>query len=80
MPRWGTPRYFYYAPRRVECGERGVFTEHIVWSEGKHPATRAPMVFFARWARRLSWLETAVVFGTSWEAAYRSVEWLVQWA
>jgi len=33
----------------------------------------------ARWARRLSWRETGRVFQTSWEAVYRSVEWLVQW-
>jgi transposase len=33
----------------------------------------------ARWARRLSWQETARVFRTSWEAVYSSVEWFVQW-
>jgi transposase len=33
----------------------------------------------ARWARRLSWRETARAFHTSWEAVYRSVEWFVQW-
>ena len=37
------------------------------------------MGFLARWGRRLSWRETAEVFQTSWEAVYRSVEWLVQW-
>jgi transposase len=37
------------------------------------------MGFLARWARRLSWRETAQVFQTSWEAVYRSVEWFVQW-
>ena len=37
------------------------------------------MCFLARWARRLSWRETAQVFQTSWEAVYRSVEWFVQW-
>ena len=41
--------------------------------------TRAMMGFLARWARRLSWRETAQVFQTSWEAVYRSVEWFVQW-
>jgi len=45
----------------------------------KRRMTCAMMVFLARWARRLSWRETAQVFGTSWEAVYRSVEWLVQW-
>src|SRR5713101_7627132 len=37
------------------------------------------MGFLARWARRLSWRETAQAFQTSWEAVYRSVEWFVQW-
>ena len=37
------------------------------------------MGFLARWARRLSWKETAQVFQTSWEAVYRSVEWFVEW-
>ena len=53
--------------------------EQIPWSEGKRPVTRAMMGFLARWARRLSWRETAQVFQTSWEAVYRSVEWFVQW-
>jgi transposase len=37
------------------------------------------MIFLARWARRLSWRETARAFHTSWEAVYRSVDWFVQW-
>jgi hypothetical protein len=37
------------------------------------------MGFLARWARRLSWRETATVFQTSWESVYRSVEWFVEW-
>jgi transposase len=41
--------------------------------------TRAMMGFLARWARRLSWRETAQAFHTSWEAVYRSVEWFVEW-
>jgi len=79
VPLWGIPTYFRYAPRRVECAEHGVVVEYIPWSEGKHPVTCAMMGFLARWARRLSWRETAQVFQTSWEAVYRSVEWFVQW-
>lgn len=79
VPLWGIPTYFLYAPRRVECVEHGVVVEHIPWSEGKRPVTCAMMGFLARWARRLSWRETAQVFQTSWEAVYRSVEWFVQW-
>jgi transposase len=79
VPLWGIPTYFLYAPRRVECSEHGVVVEHIPWSNGKRPVTYAMMAFLARWARRLSWRETAQVFQTSWEAVYRSVEWFVQW-
>ncbi len=37
------------------------------------------MGFLARWARRLSWRETAEAFQVSWEAVYHSVEWFVAW-
>ena len=79
VPLWGIPSYFYYAPRRVKCAEHGVVIEHIPWSDGKRPVTCAMMGVLARWARRLSWRETAQAFQTSWEAVYRSVEWFVQW-
>jgi len=79
VPLWGIPTYFYYAPRRVECTEHGVVVEHIPWSDGKRPVTCTMRGFLARWARRLSWRETARTFQTSWEAVYRSVEWFVAW-
>jgi transposase len=79
VPLWNIPTYFCYAPRRVKCAEHGVVVEHIPWSDGKRPVTRAMMGFLARWARRLSWRETARSFDTSWEAVYRSVEWFVEW-
>jgi len=79
VPLWGIPTWFLYAPRRVECAEHGIVVEQIPWSAGKRPVTRAMMGFLARWARRLSWRETAQVFQTSWEAVYRSVEWFVEW-
>ena len=79
VPLWGIPTYFLYAPRRVRCITHGVVVEHMPWSDGKRPITRAMMGFLARWARRLSWRETARVFGTSWEAVYRSVQWFVEW-
>jgi transposase len=78
-PLWGLKSYFLYAPRRVACPQDGVVVEHIPWSAGKRPVTTAMMDFLARWARRLSWKETAQVFRTSWEAVYRSVEWFVRW-
>ena len=79
VPLWGIPTYFHYRPRRVACDQHGVVVEHIPWSEGKRPVTCAMMGFLARWARRLSWRETAQVFQVSWEAVYRSVEWFVRW-
>ena len=51
----------------------------IPWSDGKRRLTTAMMGFLARWARRLSWRETATTFQTSWESVYRSVEWFVEW-
>ena len=79
VPIWGVRACFVYAARRVECATHGVVVEHVPWSEGKRPVTIAMMNFLARWARRLSWRETAGVFHTSWECVYRSVEWFVRW-
>lgn len=79
VPLWGMPTYFLYPPRRVQCPEHGVVVEHIPWSEGKRPITTAMMGFLARWARHLSWRQTARAFQTSWETVYSSVQWFVQW-
>lgn len=76
---WHIPTRFCYAPRRVRCAVHGVRVEAMPWNEGKRPWTRAMMVFLARWARRLSWKETAEAFDVSWEAVYRSVAWIVEW-
>jgi transposase len=79
VPLWGLVVWFIYAARRVQCPEHGVVVEHVPWSDGKRPVTIAMMCFLSRWARRLSWRETARAFGTSWECVYRSVEWFVEW-
>lgn len=79
VPLWGIIVHFFYPPRRVECADHGVGVEHIPWSQGKRPVTTAMMGFLARWARRLSWRETARTFQTSWEAVSHSVEWFVEW-
>ena len=79
VPLWGIVTWFLYAARRVHCPEHGVVVEHVPWSDGKRPVTMAMMCFLSRWARRLSWRETARVFGASWECVYRSVEWFVEW-
>ena len=79
VPLWGIIVHFFYRPRRVECAEHGIGVEHIPWNQGKRPVTTAMMGFLARWARRLSWRETARTFQTSWEAVYHSVQWFVEW-
>ena len=79
VPLWGVICQFFYVPRRVDCAEHGIAVEHIPWSQGKSPVSTPMMGFLARWARRLSWRETALIFGTTWEAVYHSVEWFVKW-
>jgi transposase len=79
VPLWGMQTFFLFAARRVQCATHGVVVEHVPWSDGKRPVTLAMMCFLSRWARRLSWRETARAFHTSWECVYRSVEWFVQW-
>jgi transposase len=79
VPLWGIQTFFLFAARRVQCATHGVVVEHVPWSDGKRPVTLAMMCFLSRWARRLSWRETARAFHTSWECVYRSVEWFVHW-
>ena len=79
VPLWGIPVFFVYAMRRVQCKRSGVKVESVPWAECKQTLTSAYMQFLAAWAKRLSWQEVAVVFKTSWEKVFRSVEWAVQW-
>jgi len=53
--------------------------EEIPWALGKRPLTKSFAYFLADWAKHLSWKETAVRFHTSWEMAYRSVKYIVDW-
>ena len=79
VPLWGIKVFLLYAPRRVECPECGVRVESMPWASGKSHLTQAYAWFLARWARRLCWKEVAVVFRTSWESVFRSVEMAVEW-
>src|SRR5215471_11794159 len=64
--------------RRVDCRRCGVVAvEEVPWGDGKRTPTRAYMLFLARWARRLSWKETAEAFRTSWEKVFDAVEYVV---
>jgi hypothetical protein len=51
--------------------------EQVSWGDGKHQLTRAYMLFLARWARKLSWKETAEAFHTSWDQVCDTVEYVV---
>ena len=79
VPLWGIAVYFLYAMRRVDCPDCGVVVEHIPWGCGKRRLTNSYAWFLARWAKRLSWKETAVCFKTSWYVVFSSVEMAVNW-
>lgn len=79
VPLWGIKVFLVYAPRRVACRSCGVRVEQMPWASGKSPLTQAYAWFLARWARRLSWKETARIFCTSWDSVFRSVEMAVEW-
>ncbi len=80
IPFWGILVFFLYAMRRVQCDRcGGVLVEEVPWGDGKRQSTKAHMLFLARWARRLSWQETAESFHTSWDKVRDAVEYVVQW-
>lgn len=79
VPLWAIPVFFLYSRRRVDCRRCGVTVEKVPWSDGKHRTTFSYRVFLSRWAKRLSWKETATIFGTSWDTVYRAVDWVVRW-
>jgi len=51
----------------------------VPWAEGKSPQTKAYQLFLARWARRLSWKETAEAFRTSWDSVFTAVRAVVDY-
>ena len=69
--------FFRYSPRRVKCSTHGVKVEAMPWAYGKERTTISYQVYLARWARRLSWKETAEIFMTSWDSVYRAVRFVV---
>jgi len=78
IPFWGFLVFLVYAMRRVDCRRcEAVVVEQVPWSDGKRTLTRAYMLFLARWARKLSWKETAEAFRTSWEKVFDAVEYVV---
>ena len=79
VPIWNMPVYFYYRMRRVDCKECGVKVEQVPWAEGKSHITKPFALFLARWARKLSWKETAESFCTTWDTVFRSIKQIVEY-
>ncbi|HEY6304785.1 MAG TPA: ISL3 family transposase [Terriglobales bacterium] len=78
IPLWGFLVFLLYSMRRVDCRRcAAVVVEQVPWADGKRTLTRAYMLFLARWARKLSWKETAEAFRTSWEKVFDAVEYVV---
>jgi transposase len=66
-----------YTMRRVKCPTCGVLVEKVPWATGKHRLCDGFRLLLARWARKLSWEETADSFQVSWTDVYASVQWVV---
>jgi transposase len=79
VPLWQLAVFFVYALRRVNCPDCGVIVERIPWACGKNQQTKSYRIFLATWAKRLSWQEVAMIFGTSWDSVYRAIHWVVSW-
>jgi transposase len=79
VPLWGIPVFFLYVMRRVKCRRCGVKVEEVPWAVGKSPLTRTFSLFLAMWAKRLSWLEVGVCFGTTWNQVRDAVRWVVEY-
>ena len=79
VPLWNMAVFFVYAMRRVDCPSCGVTVERVPWATGKGHLTTSYRWFLARWAKRLSWTDTAVAFNTSWENVFRSIKHAVLW-
>jgi transposase len=78
IPFWGFLVFLLYSMRRVDCPRcQAVVVEQVPWGDGKRTLSKAYMLFLARWARRLSWKETAEAFRTSWEKVFDAVEYVV---
>jgi transposase len=79
VPLWGMAVFLVYRLRRVACPRCGVTVEAIPWAQGKERTTKSYQWFLARWAKRLSWQETAQVFHSSWDTVSRAVTYAVLW-
>jgi transposase len=79
VPLWNIPVIFRYRPRRVECLEHGVVVEQIPWGDGKRRLTVAYAIFLAEWAKKLSIVEVARRFRTTWEQVRSAIGMVVEY-
>jgi transposase len=79
VPFWGFQVFFAYSMRRVDCSCCGIKVESVPWAQGKHHLSQSYKWFLARWAKRMSWIDVAKAFQTSWENVFRSVQMAVNW-
>jgi transposase len=79
LPVWSFKAYFRYAPRLVKCPAHGVKVEALPWGYGKERMTFSYQIYLSRWAKRLSWKETADIFETSWDTVFRAVKFVVDY-
>ena len=79
VPLWGIAVFFLYVMRRVDCPVCGIVVESVPWRNGKHQLTTTYAWFLARWAKRLSWKETAEAFQTTWDKVFAAVSQAVDW-
>jgi hypothetical protein len=75
---WNIAVFFVYAMRRVDCATCRVPVERVPSDEGKEHLTPSYRWFLARWAKRLSWKETANAFSTTWDNVSCSVNHAVE--
>jgi transposase len=79
IPLWGFLVFLLYAMRRLDCRRCGVVAVEVPCGDSRRALTEAYMLFLARWARRLSWKETAEAFRTSSDKIFDAVEHVVTW-
>ncbi len=79
VPLWGYRVFFLYQMRRVDCKACGVSIEAVPWATGKDTLTKAYMKFLSDWAKKISWLETARSFRTSWRKVFAAVKYVVEY-
>ena len=70
MPLWAISVSLVYALRRVYCPQCGIVVERVPWTSGKDQQTNSYRLFPATWAKRMSWQEVAVMFGTTWDSVF----------